>query len=75
MQNKDRFFSIELKSKSNLKNITLTNGGQESALIEGTIGPLQQAKFADDVVLEVVGSEGILRVNLTPNEIKQKNSR
>ena len=68
----ERCFSIELKSKVNLKNVTLTNGGHENVLIEGTLGQLQRAEFAEGVILEVVGEKGILRINLSQNEIKTK---
>jgi hypothetical protein len=53
-----RFFSVELKSKSDLKNVTLTNGSSNSVLLEGTIGELLQAKFAEGIILEVVGKDG-----------------
>ena len=69
---KERCFSIELKSKVNLKNITLTNGGHESVLIEGTLGQLKHAEFAEGIILEVVGDNGVLRINLSQNEIKTK---
>ncbi len=73
MKDKERFFSIELKSKSNLKNVSLTNGSDcENVLIEGTIGLLHRATFVDDVVLEVVCDKGVLRINLIPEEIRQK---
>ncbi len=72
MEGKERFFSIELKSQANLKNVTLNNSGHENVLIEGTIGQLQYASFIDGVVLEVVCDKGVLRINLTQNEIKQK---
>jgi hypothetical protein len=79
MEEKERFFSIELKSKSNLKNVTISNsahkGGQENVLIEGTIGQLKRASFNDGVVLEVVCDRGVLRINLTPDEIKQKGQK
>jgi len=68
----ERCFSIELKSKVNLKNITLTNGGHENVLIEGTLGQLQRAEFAEGIILEVVGDKGVLRINLSQNEIKTK---
>ena len=68
----ERFFSVELKSKVNLKNITLTNGSQENVLVEGTIGELLRAEFSEDIVLEVVGDKGVLRINLSPDDIKQK---
>ena len=35
---KMRFFSVELKSKRDLKNVALTNGSSDSVLLEGTIG-------------------------------------
>ncbi len=72
MEEKERFFSIELKSKANLKNVTLANGDRENVLIEGTVGQLRQASFVDGVVLEVTGDKGILRINITHEEIKSK---
>jgi hypothetical protein len=68
---KERVFSIELKSKRNLKNITLTNGSSDNVLVEGTIGELVQATFAEGIILEVVGKDGILRVDLGEDEIKK----
>jgi hypothetical protein len=73
MEEKERFFSIELQSKANLKNVTLSNGGsQENVLIEGTIGQLRRATFVDGIVLEVVCDKGVLRINITQDEIKTK---
>ena len=58
---KERVFSVELKSKRNLKNITLTNGSSDSVLVEGTIGELVQATFKEGIILEVIGKNGVLR--------------
>ena len=69
---KERSFSVELKSKANLKNITLNNDVQENAVIEGTIGKLEHAGFVEDMVLEVMGRKGILRIDISENEIKRK---
>jgi hypothetical protein len=71
---KERFFSVELKSRVNLKNVTLTNGSHENVLVEGTIGQLQRAEFAEDIILEVVGDKGVLRINLCQDEIRKKDS-
>jgi len=68
---KERVFSVELKSKRNLKNVTLTNGSSDSVLVEGTIGELVQATFAEGIILEVVGKNGILRIDLREDEIKK----
>ena len=75
MKNKiteERVFSIELKSKSDLKNVTLTNGSQNSVLLEGSIGELLQAVFAEDTILEVIGKRGSLRINLVESELKKQ---
>ncbi len=69
---KDKFFSVELKSKVNLKNVTLTNGNHENVLVEGTLGRLNRAEFVEDVILEVVGECGVLRINLCQDEIKKR---
>jgi hypothetical protein len=65
----ERFFSVELKSKAHLKNVTLANGSADIALIEGTLGELVQATFAEEVILEVVGTKGTFRINLAQQEI------
>ena len=69
---KERFFSVELKSKVNLKNVTVRESGLENVLVEGTLGKLQHAEFADGVVLEVFGDKGVLRLNLTIDDIKKR---
>ena len=70
MENKkERVFSVELNSKRNLKNMTLTNGASDNVLLEGNIGELLQARFAEGVILEVVGKNGVLRVDLAESEI------
>jgi hypothetical protein len=68
---KERVFSVELKSKRNLKNVTLTNGSSDNVLVEGTIGELLHATFKEGIILEVIGKNGVLRVDLEENEISK----
>jgi hypothetical protein len=70
MEENKRFFSVELKSKADLKNVTLANGSHDSVLVEGTIGELVQAMFVEDAILEIVGKKGTLRINLKAEELK-----
>jgi len=74
-KNNERFFSVELKSKTSLKNITINNGFNDSVLVEGTIGKLVQATFEEDLILEVVGEKGVLRINLEQKELKKNQRR
>jgi hypothetical protein len=74
MQTKEkntRFFSIELNSKNQIKNMSITNDNQkERTLIEVTIGNLVEATFNEGIILEVTGTKGTLRLELQANEIK-----
>jgi len=68
----ERFFSVELKSKANLKNVTFANGSYENVLVEGSIGDLVSAEFAENLILQIIGTNGVLRINLAENEIKRR---
>jgi hypothetical protein len=66
-----RFFSVELNSKKDLKNVALTDGSSDSVLLEGTIGELIQVRFVEGIILEVIGNNGVLRVDLREEEIQR----
>lgn len=78
MENKtktaERFFSVELKSKTDIENLTLANGVLDVVLIEGCLGNLLQASFEEGEILEVVGTKGTLRINLKESELKKLQS-
>ena len=66
-----RVFTVELNSRAALKRASVGNGTEEGVLIEGTLGTLTSAGFLDGVVLEVVGTEGVLRLDLQSQEIRR----
>jgi hypothetical protein len=70
--NDEKSFSIELKAKEYIKTINLTNGVSESVVVEGTIGQLLNAEFAEGIMLEIVGKKGTLRIDLSPDQIKNQ---
>jgi hypothetical protein len=63
-----RMFTIELKSKREVRNVSLD--GDEKILIEGSIGSLIRAQFLEDIVLEVIGSDGELRMDLAMRDLE-----
>ena len=65
---KERVFTVELHSKSDVKNLVVQNGIQRT-VIEGTIGALKHADFVEDTVLELVGTRGVLRVDLAREDL------
>lgn len=72
---KERSFSLELKSKSHLKSVSIPNGTRENVLVEGTIGELIQIGFAEGIVLEIMGEKGVLRIDITEDEVTQSKKK
>jgi len=66
-----RVFSVELKSGSDLRNVNLPSESQH-LMMEGTIGALERAEFIEDSVLELVGTRGVLRVDLSPQDLPKQ---
>jgi len=69
-----RGFSIELDSGNDLKRVNVPNGNQR-ILVEGTIGALRRVEFVENSVLEVTGSNGILRVDLAMEDLAKHASK
>lgn len=69
-----RVFSVELDSGSDVSRLNVPNGSQR-ILMEGTIGVLKRAEFVEDSVLELVGTNGILRVDLSREDLAKHGSR
>lgn len=65
----ERIFTIELKSKGDVTNVAV--GRDEKVLIEGSIGSLTRARFLEDLILEVIGSNGELRIDLAMKDLEQ----
>jgi hypothetical protein len=63
-----RIFSVELDSGEDLLKVNVPNRTQR-IMVEGTIGVLKQARFVEDAVLELVGTDGVLRVDLTREDL------
>jgi hypothetical protein len=62
-------FSLDLKSASAVSAASFGNGNGERLTMEGTIGTLKHARFVEDVVLELVGTQGVLRVDLASKDL------
>jgi len=69
-----RSFSIELDSGSDLKRVNIPNGTQR-LLVEGSIGALKRVEFVENSVLEVTGSNGVLRVDLALEDLAKHSSK
>lgn len=66
----ERGFSIEVDSGSGLKRVNVPNGAKRF-LLEGTIGVLKRVEFVEDSVLELTGSSGVIRVDLSRDDLEK----
>jgi len=64
-------FSVEMKSKSHVKNITISDEAHDRVLFEGDLGELEEVAFIGGSMLEVRGSNGVLRVELGEDETRK----
>lgn len=65
-----RMFTIELGSKDQVKSVSVD--GDSKVIIEGSLGSLKRAQFVENLVLEVIGSNGVLRVDLAASDLHPK---
>jgi len=64
-------FSIELKSKEFLRNVMISNRTGETVLVEGFLGELEDVSFVEGAMLELRGSNGVLRMDLKEEELER----
>ncbi len=64
----ERSFSVELKSNDHIRLGSL-NG--DKTWIEGSLGELSETDLVEGVVLEIKGTYGTLRVDVTEEELKK----
>ena len=62
---------MELNSKEHVKRFMILNGAGSRVLVEGFLGELQQITLVEGLMLEVKGSNGILRMDMTENDLRR----
>lgn len=69
-QIREHSFSIEMRSKDALTTIFLMEKENSSFFLEGFLGKLKNISLVEDVMLEIEGKHGIIKLDLTSQEIK-----
>ncbi len=63
-------FSVEMNSKNQVKNISISNEAHDRVLFEGNIGQLLELSLVESNVLEFIGTKGVLRVAVTEEQLR-----
>lgn len=64
-------FTVEMKSKRYVKNISVSNEAHEFVIFEGTLGEHMELSLLEGDVLEIVGRNGVLRVSVTMEQLER----
>ena len=64
-------FSVELKPKEHVKNLSLSDEGRERVLVEGDLGELKELDVLEGLVFQLKGANGNLTLDLTEEEISR----
>ena len=70
-KNLGHMFSIELASKNFVKRLAIPNDSDDKVLIEGFLGELKEIGFTEGIILEIQGTNGILRIDLSEEELRK----
>jgi hypothetical protein len=57
-------FSVEMRSKKHVRNISISDEAHDRVLFEGDLGMLMKVFLIEGISLEVVGVNGVLRLEL-----------
>ena len=63
-------FSVEMNSGKHLGQMSISHNHDNRVLFEGDLGKLEKLAMIEEAVLVVHGSNGILRVDLSQNELE-----
>jgi len=68
-KSKERMFSIDMRSKENVRSISISDVTQDRVLFEGYLGQLEELGMINGAILEVRGINGVLRMELSEDEL------
>lgn len=63
-------FSIEMRSKKYVKQISLSNEPHNRVYFEGFLGDIEELGFVNGGMLEIKGVNGTFRIDLSKEELK-----
>ena len=70
-KNLGHMFSIELTSKNFVKRLAIPSDSDDKVLIEGFLGELKEIGITEGIILEIQGTNGILRIDLSEEELRK----
>jgi hypothetical protein len=63
--------SVEMNSSKHLKQMSISQNHADHVFFEGNLGKLEKLTMIEEAVLVVQGSNGVLRIDLSRDELKK----
>ena len=64
-------FSIEMKSEQCVRRMSFLDKENGTVFFEGFLGELRNVAMVEDVMLEIEGENGVLKLDITQQEIEK----
>jgi len=68
---RERGFSVEMTSKEHVRSLIVSDESQGKVLFEGNLGELQALEMVEEIVLQMKGANGTLRIDLEEDEFRE----
>ena len=69
-QSEEHSFSVEMWSKDSVKTLSFMEKEKGNVLFEGFLGKIKTISMVEDVMLEIEGKNGIIKLDITSQEIE-----
>ena len=69
-RNDEHSFSVEMRSKDAVKTLSFMEKENGNFFFEGFLGKLKTISMVEDVMLEIEGQNGIIKLDITSYEIE-----
>jgi hypothetical protein len=69
-RNEEHSFSVEMRSKDAVKTLSFIEKENGNFFFEGFLGKIKNISMVEDVMLEIEGQNGIIKLDITSNEIE-----
>jgi hypothetical protein len=63
-------FTVEIKSKQFLRNISISDEARKLVLFDGSLGETVDLSLVEGDVLEITGRNGVLRVSISEDQLR-----
>lgn len=64
-------FSVEIKSKTHVRSMSISDEAHDRVLFEGDLGRLLKVSLIEGISLEVIGANGVLRLEIMKDVLQR----